>query len=122
LLKNYLSENLHPNNTGEFMGIQASRVKEILDSEKFKDLVKKRLTVSLSLTALMLIVYFGFMLTIAFYKELLAIKIGEHITIGLPIGIGVIVFAWLLTGYYTRWANNKYDKAVRELRNEILEK
>ena len=104
------------------MGIQASRVKEILDSEKFKNLVKKRLTVSLSLTALMLIVYFGFMLTIAFYKELLALKIGEHITIGLPIGIGVIVFAWLLTGFYTHWANNKYDKAVRELRNEILEK
>lgn len=104
------------------MGIQASRVSEILESEKFKILVKKRLTVSLSLTAIMLLVYFGFMLTIAFYKDLLAIKIGEHITLGLPIGIGVIVFAWLLTGFYTRWANNKYDKAVRELRNEILEK
>ncbi len=104
------------------MGIQSSRVKEILDSEKFKNLVKKRLTVSLSLTAIMLLVYFGFMLTIAFYKDLLALKIGEHITLGLPVGIGVIVFAWLLTGVYTRWANNKYDKAVRELRNEILEK
>ncbi|MBE0651585.1 MAG: DUF485 domain-containing protein [Bacteroidales bacterium] len=104
------------------MGIQASRVKDILDSEKFKQLVKKRLKVSLSLTALMLIVYFGFILTIAFYKDLLAIKIGEHITLGLPIGIGIIVFAWLLTGIYTRWANREYDKSVRELRNEILEK
>ncbi|MBE0570630.1 MAG: DUF485 domain-containing protein [Ignavibacteriaceae bacterium] len=97
-------------------------MKDILESEKFKELVKKRLRVSLSLTALMLIVYFGFILTIAFYKELLAIKIGEHITLGLPIGISIIVFAWLLTGFYTRWANNKYDKSVRELRNEILEK
>jgi uncharacterized membrane protein (DUF485 family) len=104
------------------MGIQANRVSEILNSEKFKNLVKKRLTVSLTLTALMLVVYFSFMLTIAFYKEVLAAKIGEHITIGLPIGISVIVFAWLLTGFYTRWANNKYDKAVRELRNEVLEK
>jgi uncharacterized membrane protein (DUF485 family) len=104
------------------MGIEANRVKEILDSEKFRSLVKKRLKVSLSLTALMLLVYFGFILTIAFYKELLAIKIGEHITLGLPIGIGIIVFAWLLTGFYTRWANSKYDKSVRELRNEILEK
>lgn len=104
------------------MGIQASSINDILESEKFKELVKKRLRVSLSLTALMLIVYFGFILTIAFYKELLAIKIGEHITLGLPIGISIIVFAWLLTGFYTRWANNKYDKSVRELRNEILEK
>jgi uncharacterized membrane protein (DUF485 family) len=108
--------------TGEIMGIRADRVKEILESEKFIELVKKRLKVSLILTALMLIVYFGFILTIAFYKELLAVKIGEHITIGLPIGIGIIIFAWLLTGVYTRWANNKYDKSVRELRNEILEK
>jgi uncharacterized membrane protein (DUF485 family) len=102
-------------------GLQAIRVREILDSDKFKELVKKRLKVSLSLTALMLIVYFGFILTIAFYKELLAIKIGEHITLGLPVGIGIIVFAWLLTGIYTRWANRDYDKSVRQLRNEILE-
>lgn len=104
------------------MGIQPKRVKEILESPKFHNLVNKRLKVSLSLTALMLIVYFGFILTIAFNKELLAAKIGEHITIGLPIGIGIIAFAWLLTGYYTRWANKNYDKSVRELRNEILEK
>lgn len=104
------------------MGIEANRVKDILESEKFRNLVKKRLKVSLSLTAIMLLVYFGFILIIAFYKELLAIKIGEHITLGLPIGVGIIVFAWLLTGLYTRWANSKYDKSVRELRNEILEK
>lgn len=104
------------------MGIQPKRVKEILESPKFQDLVKKRLKVSLSLTALMLIVYFGFILTIAFNKELLAVKIGEHITVGLPIGISIIVFAWLITGLYTRWANKDYDKSVRELRNEILEK
>lgn len=102
--------------------LKANRVIEILESKKFKELVKKRLRVSLSLTALILIVYFGFILTIAFYKEILAIKIGEHITLGLPVGIGIIIFAWLLTGVYTRWANRHYDKAVRELRNEILEK
>jgi len=104
------------------MGIQANRVYEILESAKFKVLVRKRLRVSLSLTAVMLIVYFGFILSIAFFKEILAVKIGGHITLGLPVGIGIIVFAWLLTGWYTRWANRDYDRAVRELRNEILEK
>lgn len=104
------------------MSINSDKVQEIVNSEKFKALVKKRLRVSLSLTAIMLIVYFGFMLTIAFYKDLLAVKIAEHITIGLPIGIGIIVFAWLLTGIYTRWANQSYDKSVRELRNQVLEK
>ncbi|MCX7875998.1 MAG: DUF485 domain-containing protein [Melioribacteraceae bacterium] len=104
------------------MSINSTRVHEILNSEKFKNLVKKRLTMSLLFTAIMLLVYFGFILSIAFYKEFLAIKIGEFITLGLPLGIGLIIFAWLLTGYYIRWANSKYDKAVRELRNEILKK
>jgi len=68
----------------------------------------------------MLIIYFGFILLVAFNKEFLAGKIGEYITIGLPIGIGVIVFAWLLTGVYIWWANNKYDRLVKEFRNQIL--
>lgn len=104
------------------MSIQSEKVQEIVNSDKFKKLVKKRLSVSLTLTAIMLIVYFGFILVIAFNKDLLAYKIGEHLTIGLPIGVGIIVFAWLLTGLYTRWANQSYDKSVRELRDQILKK
>lgn len=104
------------------MSINSVRVKEILESEKFKTLVKKRLKVSITLTIIMLVVYFGFILSIAFYKEFLSYKIGEHLTLGLPIGIGIIIFAWILTGIYTRWANKNYDKSVRELRNEILDK
>ncbi len=104
------------------MSIHSEKVQEIVNSDKFKKLVKKRLRVSLTLTAVMLIVYFGFILVIAFNKELLAFKIGEHLTIGLPIGIGIIVFAWLLTGLYTRWANQSYDKSVRELRDQVLQK
>lgn len=103
------------------MSIKAERVREIIESEKFKNLVKKRLKFSTTLTVIMLLVYFGFILSIAFYKEFLSVKIGEHLTLGLPIGIGIIIFAWILTGIYTRWANRDYDKSVRELRNDILQ-
>lgn len=104
------------------MGINEARVQEIVNSKSFKELVRKRLNFSLTLTIVMLVVYFGFILVVAFYKELLAVKIGEHITLGLPIGIGVILFAWILTGIYIRWANKTYDKSVRELRNQVLQK
>ncbi|WP_337873367.1 DUF485 domain-containing protein [Ignavibacterium sp.] len=104
------------------MSIQSEKVQEIVNSDKFKQLVKKRLSVSLTLTAVMLIIYIGFILAIAFNKDALAYKIGKHLTIGLPIGIGIIVFAWLLTGLYTRWANQSYDKSVEELRDQILQK
>jgi len=104
------------------MSINESKAAEIVNSEKFKDLVSKRLSFSITLTVIMLTVYFGFILAIAFSKELLARKIGEHLTIGIPIGIGIILFAWVLTGVYTLWANKIYDKSVRELRNQILQK
>jgi len=108
------------NHKGSSMSIEQEDVRRILESDKFKSLVRKRVSVTLSLTIIMLTVYFGFILLIAFNKEFLAMKIGEHMTLGLPIGIGVIVFAWLLTGVYTRWANSSYDKSVRDLRNEIM--
>lgn len=104
------------------MSINEERVQKIVNSPKFKELVSKRLKFSLTLTTIMLVVYFGFILVIAFNKELLAMKIGEHVTIGIPIGIGIILFAWVLTGIYTNWANKSYDKSVRELRNQVLQK
>lgn len=103
------------------MSIEREDVRKILESDKFKALVRKRVSVSITFTVIMLVVYFGFTLTIAFNKEALAAKIGEHMTIGLPIGIGIIIFAWLLTGAYTRWANSSYDKSVRELRKQIAD-
>lgn len=102
------------------MSVNASRVHDIINSKSFRDLVRKRTSVSTVLTVIMLVAYFGFILSIAFFRELLTIKIGVHMTLGLPVGIGLIVFAWLLTGYYTRWANRYYDQQVRELRNQIL--
>jgi uncharacterized membrane protein (DUF485 family) len=102
------------------MSVDASRVREIINSESFKGLVRQRLVVSSVLTALVLIVYFGFILSIAFYREILSYPVAEHLPIGLPIGIGLIIFAWLLTGYYVRWANHTYDRKARELRNQVL--
>jgi uncharacterized membrane protein (DUF485 family) len=101
------------------MSLKHEDVRRILASDDFKALVRKRNSVTLTLTAIMLIVYFGFILIIAFDKSLLAAKIGEHVTIGLPIGIGIIIFAWLLTGIYTWWANNRYDRVVREMKQQI---
>lgn len=102
------------------MSVNASNVREIINSESFKSLVRNRIVVSTVLTVVMLVAYLGFILIIAFYRELLSYKIGEHLTLGLPVGIGMIIFAWLLTGYYIRWANRSYDKKVRELRNQVL--
>ncbi|MFL5728579.1 MAG: DUF485 domain-containing protein [Cytophagaceae bacterium] len=90
---------------------------KILDSPAFKAFVKQRWRVSLLLTFMMLGIYFGFILTVAFHKDWLAYKIGTHVPVALPIGVGIILFAWLLTGIYVSWANKVYDKKVKELKS-----
>jgi uncharacterized membrane protein (DUF485 family) len=93
---------------------------DLLNSEEFKKLVSRKWIFSIILTFLMLTVYFGFILTIAYHKELLAAKINKGLTLGIPVGIGIIIFAWILTGIYVGWANKTYDKDVGELKNKIL--
>ncbi len=88
-----------------------------LDKQKFDELVRRRWTVSLCLTAIMLAIYYGFVLILAFDKELLSGKLGGGvITLWIPVGLAVIVSAWVLTGIYVYWANGTYDRLVREIK------
>jgi uncharacterized membrane protein (DUF485 family) len=91
----------------------------VQETVEFKELVSTRLRVSLALTAAMFVAYFGFILVVAFNKTFLAQRIGEHVTIGIPIAIGVIIFAWVLTGIYVWWANSRYDSAVQRMRSQL---
>jgi uncharacterized membrane protein (DUF485 family) len=92
---------------------------EILESSAFKNLVSKRWKISLLLTIIMLVSYFGYLLTIAFNKEILGKTIGKNLTLGIPVGLGLILLAWIMTGIYVYWANNHYDNIVTEIKNKI---
>lgn len=92
----------------------------VLESSLFKKFVVKKWTISIVLTILMMSAYFGFILTIAYDKKFFSQMIADHVTLAIPVGIGLIVFAWLMTGIYTYWANNYYDKEVEEIKKELL--
>jgi len=89
------------------------------DLPEFKRMVRRKWKVSLSLTLIMLVIYFGFILLIAFDKSFLARSIGPNLTLGLPVGIGVLVSAWLLTGIYTIWANKYHDNRIIDIKKKI---
>ena len=91
----------------------------VINSPEFKQLVRKRWSVSISLTLTMLVIYIGFLLVVAFNKELLAVKLGPNLPWAIPIGIGIIFSAWLLTGIYVFWANRSYDDQVQALKDII---
>lgn len=98
--------------------MEKAQIKTLLQTPEFRELVARRWSFSLTLTALMLIVYFGFVLLLAFDKSVLAQPIGAHLTLGIPVGIGVILFAWILTGIYVRWANSYYDTTVQQIKDK----
>ena len=96
-------------------------VKEVLRDPEFHSLVRKKNSISIILTLATMAVYYGFIFLIAFDKAVLARKISENVTLGLPIGIGVIVLSCVFTGIYVLWANRKYDPAVAAFKRKLGE-
>ncbi|HLO67271.1 MAG TPA: DUF485 domain-containing protein [Holophaga sp.] len=98
----------------------APNAHQILQDPEFVRLVKQKNTVTVVLTIVELVLYFGFIGLVAYNKAYLAQKLGDSaITIGIPIAVGVIVLSWILTGIYIFWANTRYDVAVRNLKAKV---
>ena len=76
-----------------------------------------RWRVALSLTIAMMVAYFGFILLVAFNKPLLGTVIVPGLSLGILLGLLVIIVVWALTWIYIRWANTHYDASLRNLRS-----
>ncbi len=92
---------------------------QVLTSQDFRALVSKRWTVSAVLLVLLFATYYGYILLIAADKQFVSQKIGEVTTLAIPLGIAVIVFAWVLTAFYVSWANKSYDPEVERLKGQL---
>jgi uncharacterized membrane protein (DUF485 family) len=75
-----------------------------------------RWRIAISLTIAMMVVYFGFILLVAFNKPLLGTVITHGLSLGMLLGVLVILVAWTLTWIYIRWANTHYDASLDRLR------
>ena len=91
----------------------------LLASPAFSRLVLRRWRVSLVLTGCLFLLYYGYILLIAFNKAWLARRFGGTTPIGVPIGVAVILGSWLLTAIYIVWANRSYDPEVARLRDDL---
>ena len=101
---------------------KARRAEHIATAPEFRELVRRRSRFAWLLTAAMLVIYFGYILLIAFDPDFLAQPVaGGTTSIGIPIGIGVILAGILLTALYVRRANREYDRLTRALRERLGE-
>jgi uncharacterized membrane protein (DUF485 family) len=86
------------------------------DKRALDTLAAKRFRVGLILTLVMLVVYFGFILLIAFNKSLLSEILTDGLSVGILLGVLVVLATWVLTWIYVGWANRVYEPEVRRLR------
>lgn len=101
--------------------MESTVIDRIQADPNYRALKERRSRFGWTLTFAMLIVYYGFILLIAFKKDLLAVRIGEGVmTWGIPIGFGVILFTILITGVYVRRANNEFDDLSEKIKREAL--
>lgn len=92
---------------------------KIAANPKYQKLVGTRSSFGWILTLIMMFVYYGYIALIAFNKESLSARLGEGVmTVGIPVGLGVIFFTILITGFYVRRANSEFDQLTREIVEE----
>ncbi|RUP23993.1 MAG: DUF485 domain-containing protein [Curvibacter sp.] len=91
-------------------------VDKIKTHPKYLELRRKRNSLGVLLTVLMLVVYYGYIGLIAFDKAFLAQPIGAGVTtLGIPIGMGVIIFTIIITGIYVKRANGEFDQLTKDI-------
>lgn len=93
----------------------------IEDNTHFRELVEKRQRFAGILSLIVLVIYVSFILLIAFAPGWLGTPLspGSSITRGIPIGVGVIVISFILTGVYVWRANGEFDRLNREVLREV---
>lgn len=79
---------------------------------------QRRWRLAIALTALVAVIYFGFILLIAYQKETMGRLLTPGLSLGILLGALVIVLSWLTTWYYVRWANTHFDARLSELTQE----
>jgi uncharacterized membrane protein (DUF485 family) len=101
--------------------MQDDLISRVTKNPKYQELKSKRASFGWTLTLAMMAVYYGFILLVAFNKPLLASKVGAGvITMGMPLGIGVILFTIIITNIYVRRANSEFDDLTAEITKAAL--
>jgi len=83
--------------------------------QKLTKLAQEKWIVSLRLTLAMMFIYFGFILLVAYNKELMGSLIIPGLSWGILLGALVIIAAWVLIYLYVQWTNNYYDRQVEKI-------
>ena len=95
-------------------------VKRIQGDPNYVRLVNARRSFARTLSIIVLAVYYGYIALVAFVPDVIAIKVAGSITVGIVLGVAIIVLSIVLTGVYVARANARYDALTRAIVNANL--
>jgi cation/acetate symporter len=88
----------------------------IRSNPKFQELVSRRSRLAWTLSAIVLVGFYGFVMVVAFAPSLVGLRIGgSTLTVGVAAGLTMFVAFWLLTALYVRRANGQFDALTAEI-------
>jgi uncharacterized membrane protein (DUF485 family) len=91
-------------------------VAKVTANPKYQELKARRTSFGWWLSLAGMIAYYGFILLVAYDKPLLAQKLGSGVTtVGMPLGVAVIVFTIIITWIYVRRANTEFDALTEQI-------
>lgn len=96
------------------------KLKDLSESGAYKNLCQRRAKTVWPMAIIMLAVYYAYILVIAFAPEVFANKIGDgHMTLGMAVGLGVILFTFIITGIYVHRANVELEPMVEDIQKRF---
>jgi uncharacterized membrane protein (DUF485 family) len=96
--------------------MDVATLKRIEADPNYQKLVSDRKSFGWTLAIITLILYYGYIAIVAFAPEIIAARVAGDITIGIIMGVALILLSILLTGIYVVRANGEYD----DLTNAIV--
>lgn len=89
----------------------------IRQNPRFAELVEKRTRFATTLAAIVLVVFYGFILLVAFAPDLIGKRLfdGSNLTFGVLAGLLQFIIFWVLTLVYVRRANGEFDDINKEI-------
>ncbi len=103
----------------EGVKVSSSMYAHIRSNPRFAELVARRTRFAVTLSAIVLVIFYGFVMMVAFAPDLVAMRLfeGSNLTVGIALGLLQFVLFWVLTLVYVRRANGEFDDLNKEIVN-----
>ena len=86
---------------------------------RYQALIRQKTRLNWSLSAAMLVIYYGFVLLVAFAPGVLGQSLNGGVTsVGMLVGVVIILLSFALTGIYVKRTNSVLDPLNDKLKQE----